>query len=82
MFGTGTTFAGNESSVSFTGGTSDTALGESTTFTLTSGSVTHGTPTTTSVLGANTSFTASSQTVHLEDTTKYLSATASGGGAA
>ena len=82
VFGTGTTFAGNESSVSFTGGTSDTALGENTTFTLTSGSVTHGTPTTTSVLGANTSFTASSQTVHLEDTTKYLSATASGGGAA
>ena len=81
MFGTGTTFAGNESNVTFTGGTSDTALGESTTFTLTDGTVTHGTPTTTSVLGSNTTFTGSSETVHLEDTTKYLAATASGGGA-
>ena len=80
VFGTGTTFAGNESNVTFTGTTSDTALGESTTFTLTNGTVTHGTPTTTSVLGSNTTFTASSQTVHLGDTTKYLTASASGGG--
>lgn len=82
VFGTSTTFAGNESNVTFTGGTTDKVLGEDTTFALASGSVTHGSPTVDSVLGADTTFSASAQTVTLGDTTRYLTASASGGGTA
>lgn len=81
VFGTSTTFAGNESNVTFTGGTNDVVLGESTTFALSSGAVTHGSPTVDAVLGNDTTFSASSQTVTLGDTKKYLTATASGAGA-
>ena len=81
VFGTETTFAGNESNVSFTGGTTDKVLGEATTFALSSGSVTHGSPSVDSVLGSDTTFSASAQTVTLGGTTKYLTATASGAGA-
>ena len=80
VFGTSTTFQGNQSNVTFTGGSSDVVLGEDTTFTLTNGSVTHGAPTVDAVLGTGTTFSAGSQTVTLGDTKKYLSAGASGGG--
>lgn len=82
VFGTSTTFKGNQSNVTFTGGSSDVVLGENTTFALTSGTVTHGTPSVDAVLGTGTNFTAGAQTVTLGDTKKYLSAAASGGGAA
>ena len=82
VFGTSTTFRGNQSNVTFTGGSSDVVLGEDTTFTLANGTVTHGAPSVDAVLGTDTTFTASSQTVTLGDTKKYLSAAASGGGAA
>ena len=81
VFGTSTTFSGNESNVTFTGSANDVVLGEDTTFALSSGSVTHGSPTVDAVLGNDTTFSASSQTVTLGDTTKYLTATASGAGA-
>lgn len=62
----------------------DVVLGESTTFALTSGSVTHGSLSghTDTVLGTGTTFNVTNPTISLGGTTKYLSATASGGGAA
>lgn len=81
VFGIGTSFAGNESNVTFTGGANDVVLGEGTTFALASGAVTHGSPSVDAVLGNDTIFSASSQTVTLGDTKKYLTATASGAGA-
>lgn len=83
VLGSTTSFTNSTSAVTFSGGTSDTALGEATTFALTSGSVTHGDLTghTTNVLGTETTFTGS-VTPQLNNTTKYLSASASGGSVA
>lgn len=82
VLGESTTFTNSTSSVTFSGGTNDKVLGEDTTFALTSGSVTHGTPSTDEVLGVNTTFNVTDPTISLGGTTKYLSASASGGGAA
>lgn len=82
VLGEATTFTNSSSSVTFSGGTNDKVLGEATTFALTSGSVTHGTPSTDEVLGVGTTFNVTDPTINLGGTTKYLSASASGGGAA
>ena len=83
VLGENTTFTNSTSAVTFSGGETDVALGEATTFALTSGSVTHGDLTghTTNVLGTETTFTGS-VTPQLNNTTKYLSASASGGSVA
>lgn len=80
--GESTTFTNSTSAVTFSGGSTDVALGENTTFALTSGSVTHGTPSTDEVLGVGTTFNVTDPTINLGGTTKYLSASASGGGTA
>lgn len=82
VLGEATTFTNSTSAVTFSGGTTDKVLGEATTFALSSGAVTHGTPTKDSVLGADTTFTVTQPTIALGGTTRYLSAAASGGGAA
>lgn len=76
VLGEGTTITASPSSVSFSGSTTDVALGEATTFALTNGSVSHGTPSKDNVLGEATTFTASAPTITLGGTTKYLSASA------
>ena len=80
VLGSGTIFTSNPSNVTFSGGSNSSVLGSNTSFALESGNVTHGTPTTSKVLGENTQFTASKPTVDFDPTTKYLSASASGGG--
>ena len=80
VLGADTTFTAGSSSVSFTGRTTNVALGEATTFALTSGAVTHGALTghTDTVLGTGSTFSVTEPTITVTPTTTYIKASASG----
>lgn len=80
VLGANTTFTNAASSVSFSGGTSDTVLGEATTFTNAASSVSFGALSghTDKALGTGTVFTATQPTVTVTPSQTYLKATASG----
>lgn len=69
-------------SVTLAKGNGRNVLGSDTTFTATASSVSFSGGSTDSVLGADTTFSVTQPTISLGGTTKYLSAAASGGGAA